>query len=156
ILDYGLGLIATPKPAVSDLTLALRAFQIARTLAPTRPEPLIGMGRAYLTEPSLLAARTRLEEARRLAPDNPAARADLGVVDSKQGEYEQAIRLLRPLAEQFPQDTQLQSDLGLAYYRQGSYEESAAAFRRALAADTDNAAAHFQLKQCYQRLQRVP
>jgi hypothetical protein len=155
-LDYGLGLIAAPKPTASDLTLALHAFQIAQTLAPARPEPLIGMGRAYLTEPSLLAARARFEEALRLAPNNPAARADLGVVYSKQGEYEQAIQLLGPLAAQFPQDTQLQSDLGLAYYRQGSYEGSAAAFQRALAADPDNAAAHFQLKQCYQRLQRVP
>lgn len=153
-LAYGLALLAPPEGF--DLPGAIRAFQAARKLAPDLPEPCLGLGRAYLREPALLAARAQFETALRLAPAHPEARAGLGVVYSKQGVFDQAIALLKPLAEAFPQDVTLLRDLGTAYYKQGSYAEAADSFERALAADPDDAAAHFQLKQCYQRLRKLP
>ena len=153
-VDYGLGLLA-PKDA-PDAARARRAFLAAQHLAPNRPEPFLGLGRAYLAEPELLAARAQFDAALRLTPGNPAAQADLGVVYSKQGEYDRALSLLRPLALQFPQDGALQFDLGLTLFRSGDYRAAVSAFENSLAADPDNAAAHFQLKQCFQHLQRVP
>ena len=64
--------------------------------------------------------------------------------------------MLRPLALRFPQDSALQFDLGLTLFRSGNYAAAVSAFENSLAADPDNAAAHFQLKQCFQHLQRVP
>jgi tetratricopeptide (TPR) repeat protein len=153
-VEYGLGLLA-PKDA-PDAARARRAFLAAQRLAPNRPEPFLGMGRAYLVEPELLAAKAQFNAALRLAPDSPAAQADLGVVYSKQGEYDHALNLLRPLALRFPQDGTLQFDLGLTLFRSGDYVSAVTAFQNSLAADPDNAAAHFQLKQCFQHLQRVP
>ena len=153
-VDYGLGLLA-PKDA-PDAARARRAFLMAQRLAPNRPEPFLGLGRAYLAEPELLAARAQFNAALRLAPNDPAAQADLGMVYSKQGEYDRALTLLRPLAQRFPQDGALQFDLGLTLFRAGDYLTAVAAFESSLAADPDNAAAHFQLKQCFQHLQRVP
>jgi tetratricopeptide (TPR) repeat protein len=140
----------------ADLPRAIRAFQRAQELAPDWAEARIGLGRAYLHEVTLLAARSQFESALRLSPGNAAARAYLGVVASKQGEYDRALRLLQPLAERFPEDPALQFDLGQVLFQLGNYEEAAAAFRRALAADPDNAAAHYRLKRCYQHLRRVP
>ncbi len=151
---YGVGLLA-PKEA-PEAARARRAFLIAQRLAPQRPEAFLGLGRAYLAEPALLAARSQFATALRLAPDSPAAQADLAVVYSKQGDYDHALRLFSPLAVRFPQDSALQFDLGLTLFRSGSYVAAAEAFQRSLAADPDNAAAHFQLKQCYQHLRRVP
>ncbi len=153
-VEYGLGLLA-PKDA-PDAARARRAFLMAQGLAPNRPEPFVGLGRAYLAEPELLAARTQFDAALRLAPNDPAALADLGVVYSKQGEYDRALNLLRPLALRFPQDASLQFDLGLTLFRSGDYRAAVMAFENSLATDPDNAAAHFQLKQCFQHLQRVP
>ena len=151
---YGLGLLA-PKDA-PDAARARRAFLAAQRLAPNRPEPFLGLGRAYLAEPELLAARAQFDTALRLAPGDPAAQADLGVVYSRQGEYDRALNLLRPLTLRFPQDGALQFDLGLTLFRSGDYRAAVAAFQDSLAADPDNAATHFQLKQCFQHLQRVP
>jgi len=153
-VDYGLGLLA-PKDA-PDAARARRAFLIAQRLAPNRSEPFLGLGRAYLAEPELLAARAQFNTALRLSPNDPAAQADLGIVYSKQGEYDKALNLLRPLTQRFPQDGALQFDLGLTLFRAGDYLSAIAAFESSLAADPDNAAAHFQLKQCFQHLQRVP
>ncbi len=153
-VEYGLGLLA-PKDA-PDAARARRAFVTAQHIAPNRPEPLLGLGRAYLAEPELLAARAQFDAALRVAPDSPAAQADLGLVYSKQGEYDRALNLLRPLALRLPQDGALQFDLGLTLFRSGDYRAAVAAFQNSLAADPDNAAAHFQLKQCFQHLQRVP
>ncbi len=153
-VDYGIGLLA-PQDA-HDLPRALRAFQRAQELASDLPDAWLGMGRAYLAESALLAADAQFAGALRLAPGDPAARAYLGVVAGKQGQYDRALRLLTPLAAQFPEDSVLQFDLGQARFQLGDYEAAAAAFRRALAADPDDAAAHYKLKRCYQYLRRIP
>jgi Tfp pilus assembly protein PilF len=153
-IDYGIGLLAPQD--TPDLPHALRAFQRAQELAPDRPEAWLGMGRAYLAESALLAAGTQFEAALRRAPGDPAVRAYLGVVASKQGQYDNALRLLTPLAEQFPQDSALLFDLGQARFQLGDYAAAAVAFQRALAADPDDAPAHYKLKRCYQYLRRIP
>ncbi|HZO91386.1 MAG TPA: tetratricopeptide repeat protein [Chthonomonadaceae bacterium] len=153
-LQYGVGLLAPTE--APDLPRALRAFQRAQELAPDRPEPRLGLGRAYFKEAALLSARSQFEAALRLAPGDPAAQAELGTVANKQGEYDRALRLLTPLTARFPQDVALQKDLGLALFQLGSYAEAALVYRRALAADPDDAAAHYKLKWCDKQLQRIP
>jgi hypothetical protein len=153
-MNYGNGLIA--PAGLPDRAAALRAFRQAQILAPKRPGPYIGMGRAYLTEPDFLAARVQFEKALALAPNHPAASHALGFVLGKQGEYERALHILAPLAKRFPQDVALHFDLGVTYFRLGRYAEASEAFRCALTTDPDYAPAHFQLKRCYQHLRRVP
>ena len=63
-VEYGLGLLA-PKDA-PDAARARRAFLTAQRLAPNRSEPFLGLGRAYLAEPELLAARAQFDTALRL------------------------------------------------------------------------------------------
>lgn len=150
--DYANGLLLpTERP---DLANAQRAFAVAQSLAPNRPEPYLGMGRVYLREPLLLNARAQFEQALKRVPNDPAATAELATVFLRQAEYTEAIRLLTPLAERFPDDSALQFDLGTALFRNGQFEEAARRFEQSLAADPENSAAHFQLMLCYQRLRR--
>lgn len=153
-ISYGDGLLSPLERP--DLSRALRAFRSAKELTPLRPEPYIGMGKVFLAEPDLISARAQFEQALRLSPQNYTARLYLGEVLSKQGDYDGALKLLKPLADKLPQDSDLQFQTGLAYFKNGSYSDAALAFERALAADPDNASAHYQLKQCYHHLKRVP
>ena len=151
---YGTGLLAPQdKP---DIGGAVAAFGIASRLTPERPEPWLGLGRAYLREPDLRLAAGNFERALRSAPGSAAAIAELSVVYNKQGQPERAIQALTPLIARFPQDAALRYDLGLGLFRAGRYPEAADSFRRSLAIDPDRYAAHFQLKRCYEVLQRVP
>lgn len=144
-------LLPTERP---DLSNAQRAFAVAQSLAPDRPEPYLGMGRVYLREPLLLNARAQFEQVLIRVPNDPAATAELATVFLRQAEYNEAIRLLKPLAESFPYDAALQFDLGTALFRNGQFEEATHRFKQSLAADPENSAAHFQLMLSYQRLRR--
>ena len=151
---YGTGLLAPrEKP---DIGGAVAAFGVASRLTPERPEPWLGLGRAYLREPDLRLAAGNFERALVTAPGSPAAIAELSVVYNKQGQPERAIQALTPLVARFPQDAALRFDLGLGLFRAGRYADATESFRRALAIDPDQYAAHFQLKRCYEVLQRVP
>ncbi|HEV2472724.1 MAG TPA: tetratricopeptide repeat protein, partial [Chthonomonadales bacterium] len=95
------------------------------------------------------------QQALRVAPGSPAAEEGMGIVYSREGDYDRALALLLPLASRFPQDTTVQFNSGLSLYRVGRYTDAASAFEQALAADPDDAAAHFELKLCYQQTQQI-
>ncbi len=152
-IRYGVAVLGSSENP--DIANALQAFRQASELSPSRPEPHIGQGRAFLTEPALIAARGAFEAALRAEPGNREAQAEMGAVLSRQGEYDVALALLRPLAARNPEDRQLQFETGLACFRTGDYATAAASFQRALDVDPDDAASHFQLRLCYQHLQRI-
>ena len=144
-IRYGSALLAPLENP--DRIGALRAFRMAAALAPRRPEPLLGIGNAYLSEPDLLAAVSQFEAALKIDPYNSASRANLALALNKQGQHDLALQALQPLAAQFPQDPSLHFDRGLAFSRSGRFEEADKSFRQSLAANPDSYGAHFQLKQ---------
>jgi len=150
---YGAALLAPAERP--DIAAAVASYGAASRLTPDRPQPWIGLGRAYLREPDLRLAAASFERALRCDPASPAALAKLSVVYDKQGQQELAIQTLTPLAARFPLDPDLRYDLGIALFRAGRYAEAAESFHRSLAIDPDQYAAHFQLKRCSDVLRRV-
>lgn len=63
----------------------------------------------------------------------------------ERGDAEQAIKDLERAAELVPQASEVRNHLGLAYASAGRQREAAAAFRRAVELDCDNAAARRNL-----------
>ena len=153
-MHYGEGLLAPQQNP--DIGGAKYAFGQAKELAAARPDPWIGAGRVFLREPDLISAEHNFRKALTLSPGNPAATAELSVVYSQQGQPDRAIAALTPLVAAFPSDAAILNDLGLAQVRAGRYTEAAESFRKSLAIDPDQYAAHFQLKRCWEVLHRVP
>src|SRR5439155_20146946 len=82
--DYGIGLLLQ-----DDLPGATRAMLRAQRVADAGVDPWLGLGRVYLREGDLLAARSQFEEARRRAPADPRPGAFMGTLYRRMGEYDQ-------------------------------------------------------------------
>lgn len=147
--DYGVGLLLQ-----EDLPRAARAMLRTQRFAGVGVDPWLGLGRVYLREGDLLAARSQFEEAGRRAPGDPRPGAFMGTLYRRMGEYDQALKLLLPLARAYPADRATYFDIGLSYLRTGRPAEAAAAFTRMLELDPDDVSAHYNLWMCYQRLRR--
>src|SRR5205823_8924274 len=128
--DYGVGLLLQ-----GDLPRAQRAMRRVQAWAPRDAQGYLGLGRVYLTEGDLLAARAQFEQARHLAPDDPRPRAFLATTERKMGQYEQALAVLEPLARAYPRDRLLWFDIGMSHYLAGRYAEGAQAFETMLGID---------------------
>jgi Flp pilus assembly protein TadD len=71
---------------------------------------------------------------------------DRGSAALERGDAAAAIADLERAAELVPDASEIQNHLGLAYARAGRREEALGAFRRAVALDCDNRAAHQNLE----------
>lgn len=149
--DYGVALLGQ-----RDLGRALRAMRRVAELLPGRVDGPFGLGRVYLEEGDLIAARAQFEAALRLAPDDVRPRLFLGKTFRKMGQYEAALAILQPLARQFPRDRALQFEIGQCHLLSGRYEAAAEAFRRMLDLDPNDLSAHYNLMTCYRQLRRFP
>jgi Flp pilus assembly protein TadD len=153
--DYGVGLLLQ-----GDLPRAASAMRRVQELQPRDARGFLGLGRVYLQEGDLLAARSQFEAAQaRVAPGattDPRPAAFLATVYRRMGEYDRCLRILEPLAHRFPRDRLLLFDAGMAHFRSGRNAEAAETFRRMLAIDPDDVAAHYNLMLCLQRLNRIP
>ena len=121
--DYGVGLLLQ-----GDLPRAQRAMRLVQAWAPRDASGYFGLGRVYLTEGDLLAARAQFEQARRLAPGDPRPRAFLALTDRRMGQYDRALEQLRPLVDDYPRDRRLWFELGMSHYLAGRYGEATQAF----------------------------
>jgi Flp pilus assembly protein TadD len=148
--DYGVGLLLQ-----GDLPRAMRAMRRVQEWAPRDAQGCLGLGRVYLTEGDLLAARAQFEQAGRLAPHDPRPRALLAATERRMGQYEAALALLRPLVRAFPRDRLLWFDVGMCHYLSGRYEEASRAFLTMLDIDPDDLAAHYNRMRSLRRLRRV-
>jgi Flp pilus assembly protein TadD len=149
--DYGIGLLLQ-----GDLPRAQRAMRRVQDWAPDDARGYFGLGRVYLTEGDLLAARAQFERALRLAPADPRPRAFLAMTERRMGQYDHALEILEPLARAYPRDRLLWFDIGMSHYLAGRYEEGARSFERVLGIDPDDLAAHYNLMRCLRSLRRVP
>lgn len=71
---------------------------------------------------------------------------DRGTAALERGDAAAAIVDLERAAALVPGASEIQNHLGLAYDRAGRHEEALVAFRRAVALDCDNRAAHWNLQ----------
>jgi len=131
------------------------AFRQARDLAPHNSEYWIGLGRVYLEEGDLLAARTHFVKAKELAADPSRANAWLAATYRRMGQYELALGILGSLSEQYPRDKDTWSEVGLCLLKSGRYEEAIPPFQHALDVDPDDLSAHFNLMRCYRSMRRL-
>ena len=151
---YGLSALALRDHP--DLSRSFYALHTAQSLAPQSPTVALALGRYYLREPALLAAKSQYEIALTLNPQSAEAHFGLGTVFRRQGQYDAALAQFVPLLTRYPEDTALRREIGEAYYYTGRYADAAQSLEIALVADPDDERAHFQLEQCYLRLQKIP
>jgi Flp pilus assembly protein TadD len=147
--DYGVALLLQ-----RDLARAVRAMRRAAELVPGGPDGPFGLGRVYLEEGDLIAARDQFLAALRLAPGEVRARLFLGKTYREMGQYERALTMLRPLAASAPRDRALHFEIGQCYKLSGRFEEAAEAFRRMLDLDPNDLSAHYNLMACLRQLRR--
>ena len=150
------GLAALSPVDRPDLSRSLYALQTAQTLSPQSAQVALAFGRYYLREPALLAAKAKFEATLKWEPQNAEAQFGLGSVYRRQGQYDLALAQLSPLVLRFSEDTSFRREIALADYYAGRYADAAKSLEAALAVDPDDEQAHYQLQQCYQRLQRIP
>jgi tetratricopeptide (TPR) repeat protein len=124
--------------------------------APLDVRGYLGLGRVFLTEGDLLAARAQFEQARRIMPRDPRPAAFLATTHRRIGQYDRALAELEPLLCDYPRDRQLWFDRGMCYYLMGRFDEAVRAFRAMLSIDPDDLAAHYNLMRCLRPLHRIP
>jgi len=127
-----------------------------QALAPRDANGFYGLGKVYLTEGDLLAARGEFERARRLAPADPRPRALFAMTERRMGQYDAALGELMQLVRSYPRDRVLWFEIGMCHFLAGRYEEGVRAFETVLEIDPDDLAGHYNLMRCLRRLRRVP
>jgi tetratricopeptide (TPR) repeat protein len=132
---------------------ALQALARAQQARPGEVETLVALGRVYLDDGDLLAAR---EQFRQAGPGDPdRARAWEGAVLRRMGQGDQAATLLEPLVRRFPRDLRLRFELGSAYLAALRNADAAHQFEAMLDVDPIDVSAHYNLMLCLQRLNRL-
>lgn len=155
---YGMAL-ATVKAYPEAIRLLLRAREGGEGAAETD----LALGRVFLLEGDLLAAREAFQRAAggRVsgAPVGISAevraRAWEAAVLRRMGQPDAAARRLRDLAKRYPRDRQLRFELGLTLMALLKHQDAAREFAAMLDVDPLDVSAHYNLMLCQQRLNRL-
>ena len=148
--DYGAALTR-----VQAYPQAIQALNRALSRNPADLETLLALGRVFLEEGDLLAAREQFGRAAAAAPDDARASAWDASIERKMGQPEAAARMLAPLVRRFPRDAKLRFELGKSLMDQLRNEEAARQFEAMLDIDPLDRTAHFNLMLCRQRLNQL-
>lgn len=129
---------------------AIQALTLASATEPGAPETILALGKVFLEEGDLLAAR---EQFQRLTAGSAAntARAWEAAVLRRMGQPEEAAGLLAPLVRRFPRDPRLRFEMGRLLMDQLRNADAARSFEAQLALDPLDRAAHFNLMLLRQR-----
>jgi Flp pilus assembly protein TadD len=144
--DYGSALAAGRSYAA-----AVRALNRALELSPEGHATLLALAQVFLAEGDLLAARERFRQA---GPRRPELAAAWEAVVVRPAQPEEAAKLLEPLVKRYPRDRRLRFELGRAYMAELRHEDAARQFQALLDVDPLDAAGHYNLMLCWQRLNR--
>lgn len=145
---YGLALAG-----VKAYPEALQALTRALQSQPGDVETLLALGRVYLDDGDLLAAREQFRQAGSGDPER--AHAWEGAVLRRMGQPDEAAALLEPLVRRFPRDLRLRFELGSAYLAALRNADAARQFEAMLDVDPIDVSAHYNLMLCLQRLNRL-
>jgi hypothetical protein len=175
--DYGIGLLLEGDRGSEkgELLQATEAFQQVERLG--HADGPLNLARVYYKEARLAEAVAALERATRFDP--PAPRWTLawlnGLVDKQNGYFDKAIEEFRSILEDrspelerrhfdFSLDYEVINELGQTYFERGKQERgnqqsyrhylelAAEQFKRTLALDSENVAAHYNLALIYTAL----
>src|SRR5690606_21519912 len=131
---------------------AIQALNRALSRNPTDLETLLALGRVFLEEGDLLAAREQYRRAAATAPGDARPAAWDAQIERRTGQPEAAARRLAPLVRTYPRDVELRFELRTALMDQLRNAEAAREFEAMLAVDPLERRAHFYLMLCRQRL----
>ena len=141
--------------AVKAFPQAIRALKRAQALAPGEAETRLALGRVYLEEGDLLAAREQFSLAARLDPRDDRARAWQAAVLRHTGELDAAAAELAPLVARYPRDVRLRFEFGKTLMLLLRNADAIPQFEAMLDVDPLDVSAHYNLMLCLQRLNRV-
>jgi tetratricopeptide (TPR) repeat protein len=104
---------------------------------PSRPEPYVALGRAYLDRGNNTEAVRWFDAALKHAPDNRPALEALGPALIAMNQDDQALEALKRGVTVYPKDDMLLTNLGNVYLRKNMPAEAHAALNRAIAANPE-------------------
>ena len=136
-------LVNLPLKAVANFETILRRD-------PGHAEATYQLGLAYQSQRIPEKAQEYLAKAIALRPENPDFRARLGMVLREMGRLDEAILQYLAAKKLAPNNPAILEGLGIAYSEQGQRELAVDAFKKAIAADSQNASRyHYQLGRAY-------
>jgi tetratricopeptide (TPR) repeat protein len=145
--DYGIGLLLQ-----GDLRAAEAAFEKITAIDPRNPEGWNNIGRVRVAEGNLEGAREVLRKALELQPDLASAQYFYARVLKSEGQYDQAAAYLQRALQRFPRDRVVRNELGRVRFLQRRYADAIVEFKKTLAIDPEDLAAHYNLMLSYHGL----
>jgi tetratricopeptide (TPR) repeat protein len=111
------------------------AWQVAATLAPRDPGPLLALGTFYFEQGETAAAEDAFQAAGELAPDLPEVHNNLGLIYARQGDHERAIVAYAAALQLEPGVAAIEHNLGYSLQALGRNEQAVEHYEAALALD---------------------
>jgi len=119
------------KDKDADLVKAEEKFNLAMTLAPTKGEGYLGMGRMQLRKNDLETALKTLTKAAELMPKDEEAWYFLGMAQINNGKVPEAIESLNKALKIFPRSARAISGLATAYFHSNQFAKAAEQYEQA-------------------------
>ena len=152
-----------PSKGTPDPKTAVELFERAVHLDPTFALAWAGLGHAHLDlfqrakDPAMVElAFVAARKAAQLNPSLPQVHATLGLIEAAKGENAQAAREFERALALNPVDAGALRGLAGAYEKLGRFDDAEAAYRRAVAAQSDLWPSHQSLANFYWRRSRFP
>jgi tetratricopeptide (TPR) repeat protein len=145
--DYGIGLLLQ-----GDLRSAEAAFAKITEMDANNADGWTNIGRVRVAEGNLEGAREVLQKALALKPDLASANFFYARVLKAEGDYDKAAEHLQRALTPYPRDRVVRNELGRVRFLQRRYLDAVREFKKTLAIDPEDLAAHYNLMLSYNGL----
>ena len=145
--DWGIGLLLQ-----GDLKGAEYAFRRVTEIEPSYADGWVNVARALIQEGETGAARPLVEQALKLSPNLARAEFFQAMIQKADGDYPGALQSLERVRQQFPRDRVVANQIGRILFLDRRYQEAVKALETALAVDSEDVQAHYNLMLCYRGL----
>jgi tetratricopeptide (TPR) repeat protein len=145
--DWGIGLLLQ-----GDLKGAEYAFRRVTEIEPAYPDGWVNVARVLIQEGETAAARPFTDKALDLSPKLARAHFFRAMIQKADGDYDGALKSLEQVEDQYPRDRVALNQTGRILFLQRRYKEAIHALEQALAVDSEDVQAHYNLMLCYRGL----
>jgi len=145
--DWGIGLLLQ-----GDLKGAEYAFRRVTEIEPDYPDGWVNVARVLIQEGETDAARPFADKALQLSPKLARGHFFRAMIQKADGDYDGALKSLALVADQYPRDRVVLNQTGRILFLQRRYKEAIHALEQALAVDSEDLQAHYNLMLCYRGL----
>ena len=145
--DWGIGLLLQ-----GDLKGAEYAFRRVTEIEPDYPDGWVNVARVLIQEGETDAARPFADKALQLSPKLARAHFFRAMIQKADGDYDGALKSLAQVEDQYPRDRVALNQTGRILFLQRRYKEAIHALEQALAVDSEDLQAHYNLMLCYRGL----